>query len=395
MAGYQESVTDPSLRRPGHHLHLPARRQLRRQRGGDGVRPRVGARRWSCAQAHNREDAPAAERGWLDWLRDAASPAITGRRHARARPPHPRRGRDARRRLPGRGRRGAGARARRGRAADGGPRPGPRGHARAGRPSTATARRGSTPSTPASRARSSRHLVARGAQVTLHPCSVDRRRAAGHRRRRWSSWPTAPATPPRSATSSTTVRELVGKRPVWGICLGHQLLCQAVGLETYKLPFGHRGANHPVKDLATGRIEITSQNHGFAVTAPDGAARLDTDEPVRWETDFGDRRAHATSTSTTAPSRGCACSTSPARRSSTTPRPARARTTPATSSTASWPPPADAPPRRPRTRSSSSARGRSSSARRPSSTTPACRPARSCARRATRSSWSTRTRRRS
>ncbi len=50
-----------------------------------------------------------------------------------------------------------------------------------------------------------------------------------------------------------TVRELVGKRPVWGICLGHQLLCRAVGLETFKLPFGHRGANHPVKDLQTGQ----------------------------------------------------------------------------------------------------------------------------------------------
>ena len=83
------------------------------------------------------------------------------------------------------------------------------------------------------------------------------------------------------------MRELVGRRPVWGICLGHQLLCQAVGLATYKLPFGHRGANHPVKDLTTGRIEITSQNHGFAVTPPGGAARLDTDEAVRWETDFG------------------------------------------------------------------------------------------------------------
>ena len=84
-----------------------------------------------------------------------------------------------------------------------------------------------------------------------------------------------------------TVRELVGTRPVWGICLGHQLLCQAVGLETYKLAFGHRGANHPVKDLRTGKIEITSQNHGFAVRAPDGGGRVEADEPVRWETDFG------------------------------------------------------------------------------------------------------------
>ena len=52
---------------------------------------------------------------------------------------------------------------------------------------------------------------------------------------------------------------------MFGICLGHQLLSRAVGLETFKLPFGHRGANHPVKDLRTGRIAITSQNHGFAV----------------------------------------------------------------------------------------------------------------------------------
>jgi carbamoyl-phosphate synthase small subunit len=60
-----------------------------------------------------------------------------------------------------------------------------------------------------------------------------------------------------------------------------------VGLATHKLRFGHRGANHPVKDLTTGRIEITSQNHGFAVTPPGGAARLDTATAVRWETDFG------------------------------------------------------------------------------------------------------------
>ncbi len=64
-----------------------------------------------------------------------------------------------------------------------------------------------------------------------------------------------------------TVRSLVGKRPVFGICLGHQIASQALGARTYKLKFGHRGANQPVKDLATGRVEITSQNHGFAVDA--------------------------------------------------------------------------------------------------------------------------------
>lgn len=83
------------------------------------------------------------------------------------------------------------------------------------------------------------------------------------------------------------VRELIGVKPVYGICMGHQLLCRAVGLETFKLRFGHRGTNHPVKDLASGRIDITSQNHGFAVQTPDGSGVVEGDEPVRWETDFG------------------------------------------------------------------------------------------------------------
>ena len=62
-----------------------------------------------------------------------------------------------------------------------------------------------------------------------------------------------------------TVKNLVGKLPIFGICLGHQILGLALGGKTYKLKFGHRGCNHPVMDLATKRIEITSQNHGFAV----------------------------------------------------------------------------------------------------------------------------------
>ena len=61
------------------------------------------------------------------------------------------------------------------------------------------------------------------------------------------------------------VRALRGKYPMFGICLGHQMIALAYGAKTYKLKFGHRGGNHPVKNLLTGRIEITSQNHSYAV----------------------------------------------------------------------------------------------------------------------------------
>ena len=82
-----------------------------------------------------------------------------------------------------------------------------------------------------------------------------------------------PGDPAALQDAVSALRPLLGEVPVFGICLGHQLLGLALGCETYKLPFGHHGANHPVRNLETGRIEITSQNHGFAVreeTMPSG-----------------------------------------------------------------------------------------------------------------------------
>ena len=131
-----------------------------------------------------------------------------------------------------------------------------------------------------------RNLRERGARLELHPCT---RRAEELLARDPDAvfLANGPGDPAALDYVVDTVRELVGKVPVWGICLGHQLLCRAVGLETFKLPFGHRGANHPVKDLETGRSTSRRQNHGFAVLGPGGEQTIDTDEPVRWETDFG------------------------------------------------------------------------------------------------------------
>jgi carbamoyl-phosphate synthase small subunit len=129
-------------------------------------------------------------------------------------------------------------------------------------------------------------LVSRGATVELHPSTASATELLqGH--------PDAvllangPGDPGALGYIVDTIRDVVGRVPVYGICLGHQLLCRAVGLSTYKLRFGHHGANHPVKDLIGTTIEITSQNHGFAVVGPDGSRTIDSDQAVRWETEFG------------------------------------------------------------------------------------------------------------
>jgi len=131
-----------------------------------------------------------------------------------------------------------------------------------------------------------RNLRDRGVHLELHPCDISAE-ALLERRPDAVFLANGPGDPAALDHIVEAVRGVVGKVPVWGICLGHQLLCRAVGLATYKLPFGHRGANHPVKDLETGKIEITSQNHGFAVLGPGGRKTIEADEAVRWDTDFG------------------------------------------------------------------------------------------------------------
>jgi carbamoyl-phosphate synthase small subunit len=286
MSGYQEAMTDPSYAGQLITFTYP-------QIGNYGVSEnamesdRVHARAAIMRAAVDHHDAPRAEMGWLTWLKAHGIPAITDLdtralvRHIRDRG-----------------------------AMRGGVFPATVPHAQAreliAQEPDMAGRDLVRDVTPAARLvlgadnhgpriamidtgvkRSiTRNLLDRGAVVELHPCTATPQQLL-------ENDPDAiflangPGDPAALNYVVQTVRALVGTRPVYGICLGHQLLCQAVGLTTYKLPFGHHGANHPVKDLTTGVVEITSQNHGFAVLGPDGAKTIDTDEAVRWETDFG------------------------------------------------------------------------------------------------------------
>ncbi len=120
-----------------------------------------------------------------------------------------------------------------------------------------------------------RNFVDRGVQLELYPCTTGAEALLATDPDGFFLVP-GPGDPAALDYVVETIRALLVRKPVFGICLGHQLLSRAAGLETFKLPFGHRGANHPVKDLATGRIAITSQNHGFAVAGKPGA-RLESD----------------------------------------------------------------------------------------------------------------------
>ena len=284
MTGYQESMTDPSYAGQLITFTYPLIGNYgvaAEAMESDGVHARAAIMR----DAHNSDDAADSEGGWLDWLRDCGIAAITGLdtralvRHIRD---------------------------------QGAMRGGvfsaevPEAEARERvdvEPSMdgADLARTVTPDAPIEIAGEGPHVVAldtgiklsilrqfkqRGARVTLLPCTASAQEVLD-RDPNLVFLANGPGDPAALDYVVANVREIVGKRPVVGICLGHQLLCRAVGLQTFKLPFGHRGANHPVKELATGKIDITSQNHGFAVSTPDGSGHIEGDEPVRWDTDFG------------------------------------------------------------------------------------------------------------
>jgi carbamoyl-phosphate synthase small subunit len=273
MSGYQESVTDPSFARQIITFTTP-------HVGNYGV----SAAAWESGRIHaagaimreavNTTDAPGAEQGWLDWLAEHGIPAIAGVdtralvRHIRSRG-----------------------------AMRGGIFPASMPVADAhdlvlAEPSMVgrDLAREVTLVEPEAHGDGDlrivaldtgikrsivRNFVQRGVRLELYPCTTPAGELLATDPDGFFLVP-GPGDPAALGYIVETIRALLVRKPVFGICLGHQLLSRAAGLETFKLPFGHRGANHPVKDLATGRIAITSQNHGFAV-AGEAGARLESD----------------------------------------------------------------------------------------------------------------------
>jgi len=109
-----------------------------------------------------------------------------------------------------------------------------------------------------------RHLYDQGCQVTILPGTSSAKEVLAQKPD-GVFLSNGPGDPEPLDYAAATIRELLGKQPIFGICLGHQLLSLACGAKTFKMKFGHRGANQPVQQLGTGTVEITSQNHGFAV----------------------------------------------------------------------------------------------------------------------------------
>jgi carbamoyl-phosphate synthase small subunit len=139
-----------------------------------------------------------------------------------------------------------------------------------------------------------RHLCERGNRVTILPgtSSADEVIAQNPDGIFLSN---GPGDPEPLTYAIETIRQLLGQRPIFGICLGHQLLSLAAGGSTFKLKFGHRGSNQPVLNLQNGRVEITSQNHGFAVDEASLPASLEiTHRNLNDDTIAGVRHTTAT-----------------------------------------------------------------------------------------------------
>lgn len=285
MSGYQEEVSDPSYAGQIITFTYP---MIGNYGVSGGAMESAGthARGVIMRDGVNYADQATAEGGWLDWLEDNGVWAIDGIdtrnlvRHIRDRGAM-RGGIFPAELDPGEGRAAVEAE-----------------RSMAGRDLTGEV----TPSEPIMIDGSGIHVVAldtgiknsiidrfrrRDCRMTLLPCDTGPDGVLAHDPD-LVFLANGPGDPAATARVTETVRALLGRKPIAGICFGHQLLSRAIGLETFKLPFGHRGGNHPVKDMEADVIEITSQNHGFSVTAPDGSRTVGSDGPLVWQSAYGE-----------------------------------------------------------------------------------------------------------